>query len=118
MFDAAKKKLRVVSEFTSIRKLTAKELALLIDDTRGQWSDGIGEGCFDRVMDRKKVVIDLSPYGSKVSATQADDGKAAPKPKTANELWKAVAAGDLEAVKEIVAGKAKLDARARTATRR
>jgi uncharacterized protein len=111
VFDAAKKKLRVVSAFTGARKLSAKELALLIDDTRGQWSDGIGEGCFDRVMDRKKVVIDLSPYGGKVSATQTDDGKAAPKPKAVNELWKAVAAGDLEEVKKLVAGKAKLDTR-------
>jgi hypothetical protein len=111
VFDASKKKLRVVSEFTSARKLTAKELALLVDDTRGQWSDGIGEGCFDRVMDKKKVVIDLTPYGGKATATQTDDGKPAPKPKAVGELWKAVAAGDLEQVKALVAGKAKLDTR-------
>ena len=112
VFDAAKKKLRVVSVFTSARKLTAKELAALVDDTRGQWSDGIGEGCFDAVMDRRKVMIDLSPWsGGKPTAKQTDDGKAPPKPKAANELWKAVAAGDLDAVKKLVAAKSKLDTR-------
>ena len=112
VFDAAKKKLRVVSEFTSARKLTAKELELLVDDTSGQWSDGIGEGCFDSVMDKKKVFIDLSPMsGGKVTAKQADDGTPAPKPKAVNEVWKAVAAGDLDAVKKLVAAKAKLDSR-------
>lgn len=112
VFDGAKKKLRVVSAFTSARKLTAKELALLVDDTKGQWSDGIGEGCFDSVMDKKKVFIDLSPWtGGKVTATQADDGQPAPKPKAVSELWKAVAAGDLDTVKKHVAAKAKLDAR-------
>ena len=56
VFDAAKKKLRVVSAFTSPRKLTAKELRDLVDDTQGQWSDGIGEGCFDTVMDKPEGV--------------------------------------------------------------
>jgi hypothetical protein len=115
-FDPAKKKLRVVSAFTSPRKLTKDELAELIDDTSGQWSDGIGEGCFDSVMDERKVFIDLSPdTGGKVTATQADDGKPAPKVSAAKasavELVKAAGAGDLPRVKELVAAKAKLDGR-------
>ncbi len=80
VFDAKAKKLRVVSEFKSARKLTAAELRELIDDTEGQWSDGIGEGCFDSVMDRRKVFIDLAPdTKEKSKATQTDDGKPAPK---------------------------------------
>jgi hypothetical protein len=80
VFDAKAKKLRVVSVFTSPRKLTAAELRELVDDTQGQWSDGIGEGCFDSVMDRRKVFIDLAPdTREKTKATQTDDGKLAPK---------------------------------------
>src|SRR5262249_41170092 len=64
------------------------------------------------VMDRKKVFIDLSPFsGGKTTAKQVDDGTPPPKPKAANELWKAVATGDLNAVKRFVAAKARLDTR-------
>ena len=116
-YDPAKKKLRVVSAFTSPRKLTKAELGELIDDTRGQWSDGIGEGCFDSAMDRRKVFIELVPDLKKVKATQEDDGKPAPKVSAAKaataELVKAAGAGDLPKVKELVAAKAKLDGRGR-----
>lgn len=116
VFDAKAKKLRVVSEFRSERKLTAAELRELIDDTQGQWSDGIGEGCFDSVMDRRKVFIDLAPdTKEKAKATQADDGKRAPKKSpakiAAGALQKAAEEGDLDRVKELVAAKAPLDTR-------
>ncbi len=116
VFDSTKKKLRVVSEFTSSRKLTKEELRALVDDTQGQWSDGIGEGCFDSVMDKRKVFIDLSPdSGGKVKATQTDDGKPAPKKSPAKvasvALGKAIAAGDLAKVKELVEAKANLNTR-------
>jgi uncharacterized protein len=116
VFDAAKKKLRVVSSFDSRRKLTKKELAELIDDTSGQWSDGIGEGCFDTVMEKRKVFIDLSPdNGGKMTATQVEDDRPVPKASAANALTanlvKAAGAGDFPKVKELVAAKAKLDGR-------
>lgn len=116
VFDKKAKKLRVISEFKSVRKLTAAELRELIEDTEGQWSDGIGEGCFDSVMDRRKVFIDLAPdTREKAKATQADDGKAAPKKSAgrvaAGALQKAAETGDLDKVKELVAAKAPLDTR-------
>jgi uncharacterized protein len=116
VFDSKAMKLRVVSEFTSARKLTLTELRELIDDTQGQWSDGIGEGCFDSVMDKREVFINLSPdTGGKVKATQVDDGTPAPKKSAAkvaaSALAKAIENGDLEAVKQLVAAKAKLDTR-------
>src|SRR5207253_5943539 len=40
------KELLVVSTFQSPRKLTNAELKKLERETVGQWSDGIGEGCF------------------------------------------------------------------------
>jgi hypothetical protein len=116
VFDAARKKLRVVSAFDSRRKLTKEELAELIDDTRGQWSDGIGEGCFDTAMDKRKVFIDLSPdTGGKVTATQVEDDRPVPKVSAAKasaaDLVKAAGAGDFPKVKELVAAKAKLGGR-------
>jgi hypothetical protein len=112
VFDPKAKKLRVVSEFTSARKLTKDELRELADDTQGQWSDGIGESCFDSAMDKRKVFIDLSPDRGEVTATQTDDGKPAPKKSAAKvsvaELVRAAGAGDLNKVRELVA-KAKLD---------
>jgi uncharacterized protein len=116
VLDAAKKKLRVVSAFDSRRRLTTEELAELIDDTSGQWSDGIGEGCFDAVMEKRKVFIDLAPdTGGRVTATQVEDDRPVPKVSAAKasaaDLVKAAGAGDLPKVKELVAEKAKLDGR-------
>jgi hypothetical protein len=118
VFDTKVKKLRVVSEFTGARRLTAAELRELMEDTSAQWSDGIGEGCFDSVMDKRNVFIELSPdTGGKVTATQTDDGKPAPKKSAAKvaagALGKAAADGDPDKVKELVAAKAPLDTRGR-----
>lgn len=74
-FDAKKKRLRVVTEYQAPRKLTAAELKLLVEETTGQWSDGIGEGDF---LHRKKLkmAVDLSPESSeKVRVEQVEDGK-------------------------------------------
>jgi uncharacterized protein len=118
VFDAATRKLRVVSAFDSRRKLTKEELAELIGDTRGQWSDGIGEGGFDAVMEKRKVFIDLSPdTGGRVTATQVEDDRPVPKVSAAKaaaaDLVKAAGAGDLPKVKELVAARAKLGGRGR-----
>ena len=72
VFDTKAKKLRVVSEFKSVRKLTAAELRELIDDTQGQWSDGIGEGCFDSVMDKRKSLHRLGPGHEREGKSDSD----------------------------------------------
>lgn len=118
VFDEKAKKLRVVSVFTSARKLTAAELRELVNQTRGQWSDGIGEGCFDSVAERRNVFIDLTPTArERITATQVDDGTPAPKKSpgkvAAGVLWKAAESGDLKKVKECLAGKVNVDARGR-----
>src|SRR5438105_11407924 len=43
--DLSGKKVLVVSQFKAPRRLTKPELARLIEETTGQWSDGIGENC-------------------------------------------------------------------------
>jgi ankyrin repeat protein len=106
-----KKQLRVVTEFESPRKLTAAELAALVDDTRGQWSDGIGEGEF-RHAKKLKLQIDLSPVGAekKVTAKQSDDGKKVPTPR-GMPLHQALEAKDLKRARELLASGLKLDTR-------
>lgn len=46
--DVDTSKLLIITEFDSPRVLTAEELSALLDYTKGQWSDGVGEGCFDQ----------------------------------------------------------------------
>ena len=115
-YDSGSGLFRVSSEYTVPAKLKPALLKRLARDTVGQWSDGIGEGCFDSVMEKREVFIDLSP-GGKATATQADDGTPAPKKSpakvAAGALAKAAADGDLGTVKELVAGKAKLETRDR-----
>jgi hypothetical protein len=114
-FDEKAKTLRVVSVFTGPRGLTAAELRALVADTDGQWSDGIGEGCFDRVAEKQKVTFDLSPPDGKPSAIQAADGPAPPRASAGKaagaELAKAAGVGDLAAVERLAAAGADVNAR-------
>ena len=107
--------LTVTSTFKSPRPLTPEETALLVKEATGQWSDGIGEGCFDDVAGRLGVEIDLCPDRSRVAVTAVDDGKpvrAKSAKQAADErLLKASRAGDLEGVKAALAAGANLEAR-------
>src|SRR5262245_64400933 len=47
VLDRSSKALRVVTEYLVPRKLDQSELAALVEHTKGQWSDGIGEACFE-----------------------------------------------------------------------
>jgi hypothetical protein len=50
-FDRQEKQLRVVTEYRSPRRLNSSELKKLVEETVGQWSDGIGE---EEFLHRKK----------------------------------------------------------------
>ncbi|WP_254507831.1 ankyrin repeat domain-containing protein [Anatilimnocola floriformis] len=105
-----KKKLRVVTEFESPRKLTPAELAKLVDDTRGQWSDGIGEGEF-RHAQKYKLQIDVSPFGlGPTTAKQIADGKKVATPR-GMPLHKALEEKKVKLARELLASGVKLDVR-------
>ena len=53
-------KLRCVTEYRAIRKLTDAELKQLVDFTTGQWSDGIGSGFHDWSLENYGCAIDCS----------------------------------------------------------
>jgi hypothetical protein len=94
--------LRVVSDFWAPRRLRRDELALLVAETKGQWSDGIGEGSWcDKVIPNANVSVDVSSSGDgKVKVEQTDDGRPVALPAL---LPKAAKSGDLKAIREALA---------------
>lgn len=95
-FDSSSQTLHVLTEYLAPRKLKSSELALLRDYTLGQWSDGIGEGCFDEY--REKTGIDVSVYpmpydDTAVQTRQIDDGTKAAK---RSPLFAAAKKGDVK----------------------
>jgi hypothetical protein len=94
-YDVGEGRFQVSTEYTSPVKLELVQLSRLACDTTGQWSDGIGEACFDELAARLGVVIDLSPRGqeSGLRVEQIDDGKHMGWAKTA--LAKAAREGDM-----------------------
>lgn len=104
-------KLWAVTEYAAPRKLTTVELAELVEYTRGQWSDGIGEGEF-RHARKHKLQIDISPIGAerKIKTTQVDDGKKIPVPRDF-PLHKALEQKNVQLARELIAAGIKLDMR-------
>jgi uncharacterized protein len=95
-YDSRSKRLRVVTEYRSPRELKKSELQALLKETQGQWSDGIGEGCFGYYFDESGVSIDPYPIGYEdagVTIEQIDDGVRTPR-KRYSLLFKAAEAGD------------------------
>jgi hypothetical protein len=106
VYDSSTNRLRVVTEFGSPRKLKKSELMALADDTRGQWSDGLGEGAFDDLRQQTGISISCSPSGIEkctVSIEQADDGAKIPRPKRTSPLFKAAEAGDIDKIEKLLA---------------
>src|SRR5262249_15075233 len=74
------------------------------------------EGCFDAVMEKRKVFIDLAPdTGGRGTATQVEDDRPVPKVSAARasaaDLVEAARAGDLPEGEELVAEKTERAAR-------
>src|SRR5262245_10935059 len=103
--------LRVVSEYWSPAALQPDQLQALVDQTLGQWSDGIGEACFDEWSLQSGIHLDLAPFAlnnyEKPVAEQVEDGRVVPR---FAHLAKAVWKGSLDVVWQAVAEKADLDA--------
>ncbi|MGL6076001.1 MAG: ankyrin repeat domain-containing protein [Fimbriiglobus sp.] len=110
-YDSTATQFRVTTEYTAPDKLNPTDLERLVDNTVGQWSDGIGEGCFDDLAVRLGVEIDLFPFAQDrdLRVEQWDDGKALSQPKTG--LAKAAREGDMVALREHLDAGADLEAR-------
>jgi hypothetical protein len=101
-YDASAGQLHVVTEYQSPARLKAADLERLVADTRGQWSDGIGEGCFDELGDRLGVRVDLAPCGQEGDIRTEQVKGGGKRPKSATALAKAAREGDLETVRTLL----------------
>ena len=80
-FDKSRGALRVTSEYGSPRRLRPSELRSLLQQTVGQWSDGVGEGAFDDYSRISGIRIDVYPMPydrGQVVVEQIDDGRTIP----------------------------------------
>jgi len=116
VYDKESKRLRILTVYHSPRKLKKKELQQLVEETRGQWSDGIGEGGFDAELD-DGVHLDPFPMMSDVdlddvSVEQFDDGVKVKKPRE-SPLFNAAKKGDATKLKSLLDGGEKVNARDR-----
>ncbi len=99
--DSATGGWRVVTEYAAPQKLKPALLKSLATATVGQWSDGIGEACFDELAGRLKVSIDLAPErDSDLRVESIDDGRQPSRSKTA--LAKAARDGDLPTLRALL----------------
>lgn len=112
-FERETQRLTVVTEYQSSRRLQPNELKRLIEETAGQWSDGIGE---EEFLYRKKLgmSVDLYPIRrKKIRAEQIDDGIKIKAPRAvplAQALWD----NDLAQAKALIADGADVDAMDKT----
>jgi uncharacterized protein len=99
IYDPAGRCFRVSCEYRSPVELTPSQLKMLVDETKGQWSDGIGEGCFDKLADEWEVTIDLCPIVERriMRVEQIDDGLDSIPPELG--LVRAARDGDLTALR-------------------
>jgi hypothetical protein len=100
-YDSRSASLRVLTVYHSPRKLQKSELQALVEFTKGQWSDGVGEGCFSNHAALTKANISLSvypiPYDDKaVRIEQTDEGVAPPK---RSPLFTIIRKGDIKELK-------------------
>lgn len=112
-YQATDSKLQVLTTYHAPRKLKKTELQLLIDETAGQWSDGIGEGEFQHA-EELGIDVDISPFDSEPTVEQIDDGVVVRKPRK-NELIKLLQdrSIDEEAALALVKSGAAVDAKDR-----
>jgi hypothetical protein len=110
-YDKTANQLWVVTEYKAPVKLNDSQLKQLIENTIGQWSDGIGEGCFEELEERLGVGIALSPLGQRkdLQVEQIDDGEKLPKSRMA--LAKAAREGDLATVRRLLSAGADTEVR-------
>ncbi len=101
-YNSATKKLWVVTEYKSPVKLKQSQLKRLVQETLGQWSDGIGEGCFDDRSDEWNVSINLSPLGQEKTLHVEQVGGSKKPSVSRMALAKAAREGDLATVQRLL----------------
>lgn len=114
VYDKESNRLRILTVYRSSRKLKKTELQQLVDETKAQWNDGIGEGDFVGKFDDS---IHLFPYlgdvdMEDVTVEQIDDGVKVAKPRK-SRLFNAAKNGDIAKLRTLLDGGEEVNARDR-----
>lgn len=109
----SKRRLRVVSRFRSPKRLTAREQLLLLEETVGQWSDGVGEDAFKQ-LERSDLAINLAPGGATTTSLRIhqEPDKRGAALKESPALRARCREGDLAGVKRLLSDGSRPDAMA------
>jgi hypothetical protein len=102
-YDAQTGQVLVVSTFEAPQQLSPKQLKSLVRVARDQWSDGAGEGAFEKLQDKQHIRLDLTPPGSErqTRAEQTDQGGKKLKPTP--EFLIAAENGDTATIRRLLA---------------
>ncbi|MBX3398298.1 MAG: ankyrin repeat domain-containing protein [Gemmataceae bacterium] len=103
--------LRVLTEYLTPRALSAEELAILVEYTEGQWSDGAGESGLEVTIEGQCIQIGFAPFpsGQGVEVEQLSEDPH-PQPRF-RRLFAAARSGDLSALRAAIAAGEDLDCR-------
>jgi hypothetical protein len=114
VFDETSKQLQICTVYHTPRRLKQAELRQLVQDTRGQWSDGIGENGIET--GNANIEIDLDPGWmcpvAELKIEQLDDGFKVAKPRP-SPLFAAVKKDDVARIATLLQDGEDVDARDR-----
>ncbi|MEO0590119.1 MAG: ankyrin repeat domain-containing protein [Pseudomonadota bacterium] len=103
-FDTDHEHWRVQTQYLTSASLDQAQIDLLVKQTLAQWSDGLGEGCFDEAAEAAGVSIDLAPLDADDAPSVLVDAKKTPdkRGKPSLDLYKAVEKGDLSKINRLI----------------
>lgn len=104
-----------ITEFRFPRALTKAQIADLTKTVVGQWTDGLGEGCFEEIGDEVGARITLDPL-SKAYPIRVEQIKDAAKTKRRAAVYFAAREGKLDEVIELLDAGADIEESFETAT--
>ncbi len=109
VLDETSQTFSAVTEYRVPERLDDSQLERLKKLTTGQWSDGLGAGCFEETGRRLGARIELLPFAQrdKVTVQQLDDGIVTQRP--ADSVYRAARDGDLEAVRRLLDSNCDID---------
>ena len=104
VFDSDNDEWRVRTDYLTNVSVDQWRIDKLVKLTQGQWSDGIGEGCFDEAADAVGVSINLYPWKVDDSlVVNVDEEKKPPmRNRPSYALFKAAHSGDLSEVRRLL----------------
>ena len=113
VFDESLQQLAIQTVYHTPRELKKKELKALVDETCGQWSDGIGESGFEAQAAPGVYLMAVLPLDeSNFSVEQLDDGLVIKTPRK-SPLFAAAKIGDIAKIEKLLSSREDVNSRDR-----